>query len=70
MKFHDGRGLTAADVVASINRLADPTGASNALSAFKGVLGAGGAKQVDDFTVAFELESPNGNFPNLVSSDN
>ena len=70
VKFHDGRGLTAADVVASINRLADPAGASNALSAFKGVLGAGGAKQVDDFTVAFELESPNGNFPNLVSSDN
>ena len=70
VKFHDGRGLTAADVVASINRLADPAAASNALSAFKGVLGAGGAKQVDDFTVAFELESANGNFPNLVSSDN
>lgn len=34
------------------------------------MLGAGGAKQVDDYSVAFHLDQPNGNLPNLVSSDN
>ena len=29
-----------------------------------------GVQKVDDFTVAFHLEAPNGNFPYLVSSDN
>ena len=70
VKFHDGKSLTAADVAASINRLADPANASNALSAFKGVLSAGAAKATDDATVTFQLDAPNGNFPNLVSSDN
>ena len=29
-----------------------------------------GVVKVDDFTVAFHLEAPNGNFPYLTSSDN
>ena len=29
-----------------------------------------GVQKVDDFTVAFHLEAPNGNFPYLTSSDN
>ena len=29
-----------------------------------------GVKKVDDFTVAFHLSAPNGNFPYLTSSDN
>ena len=70
VKFHNGAEMKADDVVASINRLADPAGASNALSVFTGVLGKGGAKKVDDYTVAFHLDAPNGNFPYLVSSDN
>ena len=70
VKFHDGATLTAADVAASINRLADPANKSNALSAFKGVLSAGGAKAIDDQTVEFHLDAPNGNFPYIVSSDN
>ncbi|TFF23336.1 ABC transporter substrate-binding protein [Jiella endophytica] len=69
-KFHDGRTMTADDVVASIDRLADPANGSNALSAFKGVLSKGGAKKVDDHTVEFHLDAPNGNFPYYVSSDN
>ncbi len=70
VKFHDGRAMTADDVVASIDRLADPKNASNALSAFAGSLSKGGSRKVDDHTVAFHLDAPNGNFPYLVSSDN
>jgi peptide/nickel transport system substrate-binding protein len=70
VKFHDGTPMTAKDVVASINRIADPANGSNALSALKGVLSKGGAKQVDDFTVEFHLDAPNGNFPYTVSTDN
>lgn len=70
VKFHDGSPLSADDVVASIGRLADPANGSNALSAFKGVLSPGGIKKVDDFTVEFTLDAPNGNFPYYLSSDN
>ncbi len=70
VKFHDGREMKADDVVASIDRLADPKNASNALSAFAGTLSQGGTRKVDDYTVAFHLDAPNGNFPYLVSSDN
>lgn len=68
--FHDGRPLTAADVVATIDRLADPANGSVALSAFAGVLSKGGARYVDAETVAFHLDAPNGSFPYMVSSDN
>ncbi len=70
VRFHDGRLLTAADVVASIDRLADPANGSTALSAFAGVLSKGGARVVDDATVVFHLDAPSGSFPYLVSSDN
>jgi peptide/nickel transport system substrate-binding protein len=70
VKFHDGKTMDAEDVAASINRLADPKSGSQALSAFTGVLGKGGAKATDPTTVVFSLEAPNGNFPYLVSSDN
>lgn len=70
VKFHNGTAMTAADVVATVDRLADPKNASNALSAFKGVLSKGGAQKVDDLTVAFHLDAPNGNFPYVLSSDN
>ena len=70
VKFHNGKTLTAADVVATMDRLSDPKNGSNALSAFRGVLTKGGTTAVDDLTVAFHLEAPNGNFPYLVSSDN
>ena len=48
----------------------NPTGSSNALSAFGGVLVPDGVVKVDDYTVAFHLLAPNGNFPYLTSSDN
>src|SRR4051812_43268355 len=70
VKFHDGTPMTAEDVAATINRLADPKSASQALSAFNGVINKDSAKVVDPTTVEFSLEAPNGNFPYLLSSDN
>jgi len=70
VSFHDGAPLTPEDVAATFNRLADPDAGSNALSVFGGVLSKGNAKAVDDTTVEFQLDAPNGNFPYLVSSDN
>jgi peptide/nickel transport system substrate-binding protein len=70
VKFQNGHVLVADDVVATMDRLADPKLASNALSVFKGVLSKGNTKKVDDLTVEFHLDAPNGNFPYYVSSDN
>jgi peptide/nickel transport system substrate-binding protein len=70
VKFHDGTPLTADDVVYSYKLQSNKTNASNALSAFGGVLTPAGVQKVDDFTVAFHLSAPNGNFPYLTSSDN
>lgn len=71
VKFNDGTPMTVDDVVATFNRLADPTlKGNNALSAFSGVLTKGNVTKVDSSTVKFQLDSPNGNFPYLVSSDN
>ncbi|CAG4912322.1 ABC transporter substrate-binding protein [Paraburkholderia gardini] len=70
VKFHDGQTFGAKDVVATFDRLADPATGSAALSVLKGVLSKGGAKVVDEHTVTFHLDAPNGNFPYYVSSDN
>ncbi len=70
VKFHDGTPLTADDVVYTYKLQTNTKNASNALSAFGGVLSPDGVVKVDDFTVAFHLEAPNGNFPYLTSSDN
>src|SRR5215211_1697823 len=70
VKFQDGKPMTAEDVAATFNLHADPDNGSNALSAFTGVLSKGGAQAVDDTTVVFELDAPNGNFPFTTSSDN
>jgi len=70
VKFHNGQPLTADDVVYTYKLQTDPKSSSNALSAFGGGLAPDGVKKVDDFTVAFHLSAPNGNFPYLTSSDN
>ena len=70
VKFHDGRVMNAGDVVATFDRLTDPEVGSNALSAFTGVLSKGGTRKVDDLTVEFHLDAPNGSFPFTVSTDN
>jgi peptide/nickel transport system substrate-binding protein len=68
--FHNGKKLTADDVVATFDRLADPANKSNALSVFKGILQKGNTKKVDDYTVLFQLDQPVGAWPYQVSSDN
>lgn len=70
VKFHDGKPFGAKDVAATFDKLADTASGSAALSVFKGVLSKGGARVVDDHTVEFHLDAPNGNFPFYVSSDN
>ncbi|PBB35176.1 ABC transporter substrate-binding protein [Mesorhizobium sp. M1A.F.Ca.IN.020.06.1.1] len=70
VKFHSGGEMKAEDVVASIDRLADPANSSNALSVFRGILSKGASKKVDEYTVEFHLDAPNGNFPYMLSSDN
>jgi peptide/nickel transport system substrate-binding protein len=70
VKFHDGTPLTADDVVYTYKLQSNPSGSSNALSALGGVLTPSGVQKVDDYTVAFHLEAPNGNFPYATSSDN
>src|SRR5215472_10703434 len=70
VKFNNGQPLTADDVVYTYQLQTNPKGSSAALSAFAGVLTPAGVVKVDDFTVAFHLSAPNGNFPYLTSSDN
>jgi peptide/nickel transport system substrate-binding protein len=65
--FHDGHPLTADDVVYTYKLLTNPKAANPTLA---GALLPAGVQKVDDFTVAFHLQAPNGNFPYLTSSDN
>jgi peptide/nickel transport system substrate-binding protein len=69
VKFHNGQPMTAKDVAATFNLLADPASGSAALSVLKGVLSKDAVKVIDDMTVEFHLDAPNGNFPYYVSSD-
>ena len=71
VKFHNGASLTADDVVYTFQLHTNAKNGSNSLSALPNtVLKPSGVVKVDDYTVAFHLEAPNGNFPYLVSSDN
>jgi peptide/nickel transport system substrate-binding protein len=70
VKFHNGQPLTADDVVYTYKLNTNPKSGGAALSAFGGGLTPDGVVKVDDFTVAFHLAAPNGNFPYLTSSDN
>ena len=70
VKYHDGRTMTADDIVATFDRLSHPETGGNALSALGGVIEPGSTRAVDEATVEFTLLGPNGNFPYLVSSDN
>ena len=64
--FHNGQPMTADDVVYTY-QLNTKNGANPTLA---GVLDPSGVEKVDNYTVAFHLASPNGNFPYLCSSDN
>ncbi|MFP5333270.1 MAG: ABC transporter substrate-binding protein, partial [Acidimicrobiia bacterium] len=67
LTYHDGTPVTAADVVATFEGIAE----GNAASALgTGALSPGGTVAIDDRTVQFNLDAPVGAFPYIVSSDN
>ena len=70
VKFSNGSPMTVDDVVYTFKTQCDPENPANALSAFGGVLLPDGVVKTSETTVTFHLESPNGNFPYLCSSDN
>jgi peptide/nickel transport system substrate-binding protein len=70
VKFSNGSPLTVDDVVYTFKTQCDPKNATNALSAFGGVLLPDGVVKTSETTVTFNLVSPNGNFPYLCSTDN
>lgn len=69
VRFHSGQPLTAADVVATMDRLTDPSSGSGGATLFRGTLSKGGTQRRDDYTVEFHLDRPNASFPYYVSSD-
>jgi peptide/nickel transport system substrate-binding protein len=68
VKFANGQALTADDVVATFKTLTNPSGNSQALSAFKGVLTPDGISKSGDYAVVFNLASPTPSFPYLTSN--
>ena len=70
VKFNDGTPMTTDDVVYSFKSQCDPKNAANALSVFAGTLAPDGVVKVDDSTVAFHLEQPDGSFIDAVSPNN
>jgi peptide/nickel transport system substrate-binding protein len=70
VKFNTGKPMTVDDVVYSFKTQSDPKGSANALSVFGGVLSPDGVEKVDDQTVAFHLDTPDGGFVDAVSEDN
>jgi peptide/nickel transport system substrate-binding protein len=70
VKFNTGKPMTVDDVVYSFKTQSDPKGSANALSVFGGVLSPDGVQKVDDKTVAFHLDTPDGGFVDAVSEDN
>ena len=66
--FNDGSPFEADDVVATMDLLTDPKSGSGAQATLLGILSPGGTKKVDQYTVAFNLDKPYAEFPNMVSS--
>jgi peptide/nickel transport system substrate-binding protein len=62
VKWHDGTPFTAADVVSTLDKLAD--------AGLKASIAKGAAKAIDDTTVEVTLLAADGNFPYLVSNWN
>jgi peptide/nickel transport system substrate-binding protein len=66
VKFHNGKTMTADDVVASFKHYTGNK-QSQALSVFNGILEPDGVIKRGTYTVEFRLKQPTGAFPYLVS---
>ena len=64
VKFHNGQALTAKDVVASMKQYVGAKGSNAGLGAF---FDPSGVSAKGDYTVVFQLKSPVGAFPYLLS---
>ena len=64
VKFHNGKTMTARDVVASMRQYVSAKGSNAGLSPY---FDAAGVTARGDYTVVFRLKSPIGVFPYLVS---
>ena len=62
VRFHNGQQMTADDVVATFKILQSAN--SQAQQAYKGILRR--VRKIDNYTVAFDMVSPNGLFPYLL----
>jgi peptide/nickel transport system substrate-binding protein len=58
MLWHDGKPVTADDVVFSMDRIVDPKDPKAGAALLSGVT-VGGTKKIDDLTVEFNLSEPN-----------
>lgn len=58
MLWHDGKPVTADDVVYSFERIVDPKNPKSAVASLSG-LAPGSTKKVDNLTVEFHLKTPN-----------
>jgi peptide/nickel transport system substrate-binding protein len=69
VKFHDGKDLTAKDVVYTYKRLIDPKSGSEA-AATLAFLAADGITAADDYTVVFKTPKPVVELPVLITNKN
>ena len=63
VEFHNGKTMTPADVVATIERHSDEEATSGALGIVKGI----SSMSVDGDTVVLELDTPNADLPYLMA---
>lgn len=66
--FHDGRALTAADVVYTLGHILDPKVGSPQAGVLSPILDASGVTANGPHTVVFALTSPNAEFPSLLTA--
>ncbi len=69
MLWHDGKPVTADDIVYSFDRIVDPKDPKSAASTLSG-LKVGSTKKVDDKTIEFHLDTPNVIFSEVLAVRN
>ncbi|WP_051110546.1 ABC transporter substrate-binding protein [Longispora albida] len=66
--FHDGRPVTAEDVLASYARILDPKAAGRRAKAFLEPIDLANSRAIDQRTVEFALKRPTAEFPNATAA--